>query len=51
MSPLPVRKDSGGKVAAVALCVCAYIAETFKIVAAIFQLMLHTESHCVFASQ
>lgn len=44
MSPLPVRKDSGGKVSAAALCVFAYIADTFKIVAAIFLLTLRTET-------
>lgn len=48
MSPLPVRKDSGGKVTAVALCVFAYIAETFKVVAAIFHLTLHTEKPTAF---
>lgn len=45
MSPLPVRKDSGGKVMLLwtYVCLCAYTAEAFEVVAAVFHLTLHTQ--------
>lgn len=43
MSPLPVRKDSGGKAIAVELCV--YLPTLLKLLAAVFHLTQYAEKH------
>lgn len=44
MSPLPVRKDSGGKDCCATVCLCAYSAEASEVVAANFHPALLTEA-------